>query len=193
MALVAGRRYGSVVNRGRQKEKIMARRRIGAFDWTTLILPGGILIGGYIILNKLGLFSGSSANANSSSITASTTASVANSLAAAKASGDVQTLTQAQASGLATNIYNAGVADPVDMDMIQNSIISANSLTDLLLIIQAFGTKAAGGALCSLFGGVASSECSTYDLSGWVNATCDQSHINSINNYLANQGINYQF
>jgi hypothetical protein len=161
-------------------------------DYSQYILPVGIIIGGYFLLKNFGLFGGAAA-ANAASVTSAASTGVTQSLAAAKAAGDFATLTSSGAASLANSIYNAGIADPVDMDTIQNSIIQANTLTDLLMIIQAFGTKQAGGTMCSLFGGFLSATCGTYDLASWVRANLDNTHIVSINSYLSNQGINYQF
>ena len=161
-------------------------------DYSQYILPVGILVAGYFLLKNFGLFGGAAA-ANASSITSSTAGGATAALQQAKAAGDVATINQSQAASIANNIYNAGVADPVDQDTIQNQIIQANTLTDLLLIIQAFGTKQAGGTMCSIFGGFLSATCGTYDLASWVRANLDQTHINNINGYLANESINYQF
>jgi hypothetical protein len=162
-------------------------------EWEKYIIPAGIVVAGYLILKNLNLFGGSPAAANSAGITSSTASGVASSLATAKASGDFATISASQAAGIANNIYTAGVADPVDMDAIQNQVIQANTLTDLLLIIQAFGTKQAGGAACSIFGGFVSAVCGTYDLASWIRANLDPSHIQTINTYLSGQNINYQF
>jgi hypothetical protein len=162
-------------------------------DYAEYILPVGLVIGAYFLLKNFGLFGGGAAAQNASGIQTTTAAGVTAALQQAKAAGDVATLNASQASAIATNIYNAGVSDPVDQDTIQNQIIQANSLTDLLNIIQAFGTKQAGGTMCSLFGGFLSATCGTYDLPGWVRASCDATHLSSINTYFSNQGINYTF
>lgn len=162
-------------------------------DYSKYILPVAVVVGGYFVLKQFGLFGGGAASANAASITDSAAAGVNTSLQAAQASGDFPTLTTSQAAALANDIFNAGISNPVNQDTIQHSLIQANTLTDLLLIIKAFGTKQAGGALCSLFGGFLSATCGTYDLPGWVNATLDPQHIATVNNYLSNQGINYQF
>jgi hypothetical protein len=162
-------------------------------EWEKYIIPAAVVVGGYFLLKNLGLFGGGAAAANAASITSSTSAGVTQSLANAKAAGDFATITNSAAASIANNIYTAGVADPVDMDTIQNQVIQANTLTDLLMIIQAFGTKQAGGGMCSMFGGFLSAVCGTYDLASWLRANLDTSHLQSINSYLSNQGINYQF
>lgn len=162
-------------------------------DYAEYILPVAAVIGGYFLLKNFGLFGGGAAAQNASSIQSSTAAGVTNALQQAKAAGDVATLNASQAAAIANNIYNAGVADPADQDTIQNQIIQANSITDLLNIIQAFGTKQAGGAMCSIFGGFLSATCGTYDLPGWIRANLDASHLSSVNTFFSNQGINYTF
>lgn len=157
------------------------------------IIPIAVVVGGYFILKNFNLFGGSAADNNTSSINSGNAASINNSLAAAKASGDFATLTSAGAQSLATQIYNAGVASPVDADTIKRSLIQVNTLTDLLMVSQAFGTKQAGGAMCSLFGGFLSSVCGTYDLASWVAANLSQQDIAQVDGYLADQNINYVF
>jgi hypothetical protein len=161
-------------------------------DYSQYIIPAAVVIGGYFLLKNFGLFGGAAA-ANAASVTSSAASGATAALAQAKAAGDVATINSSQAATIANNIYNAGVADPVDQDTIQNQIIQANTLTDLLLIIQAFGTKQAGGTMCSLFGGFLSATCGTYDLASWLRANLDTTHLQSIDTYLSNQGINYQF
>jgi hypothetical protein len=157
------------------------------------IIPVAAVIGGYFLLKNFGLFGGGAASQNQAGITTAAAAGVTTALQQAKASGDIATLNPSQAAALANNIYNAGVADPVDQDTIQNSIIQANTLTDLLNIIQAFGTKQAGGAMCSIFGGFLSATCGTYDLAGWITANLDATHIATVNGYFQGQNINYKF
>jgi hypothetical protein len=163
-------------------------------DYSKYLIPAAVVVGGYFVLKNFGLFgSGNAGAANSNAITSGNAASVQASLNAAAASGDFPTISAAGAQGLADSIYNAGVSSPVNMDAIQQNIIAANTLTDLLMIVKAFGTKQAGGLACSIFGGFLSNTCGTYDLNSWVRENLDQSHINSINQYLGMQGINYSF
>lgn len=162
-------------------------------DYAEYILPVGILVAGYFLLKNFGLFGGGAAAQNQASLTAASSAGVTTALAQAKAAGDNATLNASQAAAIANNIYTAGVADPVDQDTIQNQIIQANTLTDLLNIIQAFGTKQAGGTMCSIFGGFLSATCGTYDLPGWIRASLDAQHLSNVNTYFSNEGINYSF
>lgn len=162
-------------------------------DYSKYVLPAAIVVGGYFILKQFGLFGGGAAAANQKSISDTTAAGVNQALNNAQAAGDFATINQSEAAGLANSIYNAGVSDPVDQDTIQNSIIQANTLTDLLLIVKAFGTKQAGGLACSIFGGMLSATCGTYDLNSWIHANLDGQHIATVNSYLTDQRINYQF
>ena len=157
------------------------------------ILPVAVVIGGYFLLKNFGLFGGGAGAQNAAGITTASAAGVAQSLAADKAAGGRATISSAQAAGAANNIYTAGVQDPVDQDTVVSQIIQANTLQDLLLIIQAFGTKQAGGTMCSIFGGFLSSVCGTYDLPSWVRTNLDADHMAQLNGYLSDQNINYQF
>lgn len=169
------------------------KKKVGAVEYEKYILPVGILVGGYLVFSKLGLFEKTAGDQNANSVTDTTSSGVAASIQAAKNAGQSQTVSDSQAATLANEIYNAGVSDPVDMDTIQTAVIQANTQLDLLKIIQAFGTKKGGGTACSIFGNLLSSVCNTYDLGSWLRATLDASHIFSVNNYLSAQGINYQF
>jgi NAD(P)-dependent dehydrogenase (short-subunit alcohol dehydrogenase family) len=155
-------------------------------------LPVAVVVGGYFILKQFGLFGGGAAAANQAGISDSTAAGVRAALQQAQTRGDIATINASEAAGIANSIFNAGI-DPVDQDAMVRGVIQANTLTDLLMIVQAFGTKQAGGMMCSIFGGFLSATCGTYDLTSYLHATLDQAHIQTINNYLSNQGINYQF
>jgi hypothetical protein len=161
--------------------------------WEKYIIPAAVVVGGYFLLKNFGLFGGGAAAQNAQGITDSSAAGVNNAILQDKTAGGFATINTAQAAGIANNIYTAGVADPADQDGIVRQIIQANTLQDLLLIIKAFGTKQAGGVMCSIFGGFLSATCGTYDLPSWVRATLDYSHLATVNGYLSDQGINYQF
>jgi hypothetical protein len=153
------------------------------------IIPAAVVVGGYFVLKQFGLFGGGAAAANQQGVTSAGAAGTAAAIQADKNAGGFAIINQAQAAGIANQIFNA--ID--DQDAIVRGIIQANTLQDLLLIIQAFGTKQAGGAMCSIFGGFLSATCGTYDLPSWVRATLDAQHIATINGYLSDQNINYQF
>jgi hypothetical protein len=159
-------------------------------DYSKYIIPVAVVVGGYFLLKNFGLFGGTSAaDQNAAGITAASQQGVADAISTDQASGGIATINQAQAAGIANTIFNS----MSDQDAIVRQLIQVNTLQDLLLTIQAFGTKQAGGAACSLFGGIMSSVCGTYDLPSFVRATLDNSHLATVNNYLSAQNINYQF
>lgn len=153
------------------------------------IIPAAVVVGGYFILKQFGLFGGGAAAANQQGVASTSSAGAAAAINADKAAGGFATINQAQAAGIANNVFNS-----IDnQDNIVRQLIQVNTLQDLLLVIQAFGTKQAGGAMCNIFGGFLSATCGTYDLPSWVNANLDASHLSTLNGYLSDQGINYSF
>lgn len=159
---------------------------------SSYILPIGIIIAGYFILNKFGLFGDTAGDQNADSIAQATLQGTQDAMAAEKDRGGFATMNASAAATLASSIYNAGTSDPVDQDAIVHMVIEANTLSDLLLMIQAFGTKKAGGTACSLFGNFLSSTCSTYTLPSFLQAVLDQQHLNTIRGYLSQMNIIYQ-
>jgi hypothetical protein len=169
-------------------------KRVGAIEYEKYILPVGLLIGGYIVLNKLGLFGSAANSSNNATTTANNSAAVAKALAAANAAGSFQTSANSDAvlSGYATAIYQAGISSPVDQDGIVYTVINVNTLADLLRLIQLFATKQVAQSsfdTCSLLG----FNCTALDLGGFLHAVLDMTHLTTINNYLSSTGINYQF
>ena len=168
------------------------QNRVGKIDYNQFIVPGALLIGGYLLLKNFGIF-----NNNTSAANAKTDASVKQSTAAAlnqaAAQGDFATLTDAQCQGIATDIYTQGIATTVNQDQIEHDLIQANTLTDLLKIKQYFGTNPVNTGSwynwCALF----RVNCTAVDLDTFVKAVLDSDHLNSVNSYLSAQGINYQF
>jgi hypothetical protein len=159
-------------------------------DYSGYILPAGIVIAGYLLLKHFDLLGDSANTANNNSTNAATTAGNAQAIAAEKANGGFAILTTSQAANIANAIYMAGVSDPVDEYTIQNQIIQADTTLDVLNIASAFGTKQAASSsfsLCATIG----LNCQSYNLGGFLRAVLSQSTINTINNYFADQGINY--
>lgn len=160
-------------------------------DYSKYILPVGIIVGGYFLLKHFDLFGDSANTANNNANAATTAAGVQASLQQAAAAGGFATLTDAQAAGIANAIFTAGINQ--DAQTAKTQIIQANTLTDLLKIIQAFGVKNAATdtfSTCYLFG----IGCQNYNLSAWLHLPfMDTATLNQINNYLSNQGINYYF
>src|SRR6516162_8979162 len=106
-------------------------------DYSKYIVPAGIVIGGYLILKNLGFLGGGSAAQNQNQLKQTSAGGVNAAIQADKNAGGFATITQAQAASSANVIFNAGTADPVDQDTIVRALIQANTLQDLLLMIQA--------------------------------------------------------
>lgn len=160
-------------------------------DYSKYILPVGIIVGGYLLLKHFDLFGDSANTANNNQNDAATNAGVDNSILQAQSAGQIQTLSDSQAAGIANAIYTAGINN--DAYTAKTQIIQANTLLDLLKIIKAFGTKNAATdtfSTCYLFG----IGCQNYNLSAWFHLPfMDQATLAQINNYLSSQGINYYF
>lgn len=165
---------------------------MGKIDIAGYILPVGILVAGYFVGKRFGLFGGGANADNNATIDANNKAAIQAALDAAKNSGLGQTVTDAQLNGLATSIYQMGVQSTPDQDGIMYAVIQVNTLTDLLRLMQLFGTKQVAQSwfdTCSLLG----FNCQSLDLPAFLRAVLDASHIATINSYLSNQKINYYF
>lgn len=175
----------------------MARRRIGSMDYTPIVVLGALGLGAYFLYNKL--FPGGSGAAqnaqNNADVTTATTSALQSDIATLKASGGIQTLSNAEASGIASQLYDLGISgNPVpqaNQDKMVNLVIQANTQLDLDAIAQYFATKNAntGFSLSNFFG----SNNTSYDLSGWLNATLDPAHLQKIDMYLSAQGLSAYF
>jgi hypothetical protein len=169
-------------------------KRVGAIEYEKYILPVGLVVAGYIILNKMGLLGGGANGSNNSTTAANNAAATKADLAAATSAGGFQSSSNSDTvlSGYATAIYQEGIQNPVDQDAIVYNVINVNTLVDLLRLIQLFATKQVAQSAwdtCSLLG----FNCTALDLGGFLNAVLDAGHLATINNYLTNQGINFQF
>lgn len=170
---------------------------IGKIDWQSLIVPAAVVVGGYLLLKKTGLFSGplTGTGVNNSQAAASTAAANQASLNNATNQGIPQTITTSQAASLANDIFTQGILSSPNLTQVKYDIIQANTLTDLLQIISQFGTRQinTGNAftLCAL----ANINCQAVDMATFVRMVFqnDQSELQQINQYLSAQGINYQF
>lgn len=171
----------------------MARRKIGSIDYTPFVLLGALGIAAYFLWEKL--FPGGSGAqqnaANNAGITASTQSALTADIAQLTAQGAVQTLSNAEASGIASQLYDLGIsANPVaqpDQDKMVRLIIQVNSQLDYDAVAQYFATKSAntGFSLSNIFG----SNNTSYDLAGWLGATLDASHQATVDNYFSSEGI----
>lgn len=160
-----------------------------AIEYEKYIVPVALVVGGYLVAKKFGLF-GSEANDNNNSQIDSTTAAGVNAaLQAAQNAGDFATLSDSQIAGMASTIYTLGTSDG-DTDTIKYTVIQCNTLTDLLNLIKAFGTKnvaTSSFSTCALLG----FNCTSVNLSGFLRATLTADQMNQINGYFSSMGINY--
>lgn len=163
----------------------------GTSDFSGYVIPLGVIVLAYLVLKNFDLFGPSAASTNATGIDTSTSAGVDNSLAAAQAAGDFATLSQSEAAGIADAIFQAGLQH--DAYTVKRQLINVNTLTDLLNVIKAFGTKKADVSSfspCATLGIF----CQSYNLNAWLHLPfMDSSSLADINNYLSAQGINYQF
>ncbi len=170
---------------------------IGRVEWQKFIIPAGVVIGGYFLLKNTNLFNAltptTGVTANNQATAATTAAALQQSLTAAKNSGDLQTLTTAQCASLANDIATQGNLSTPNMDQIEQDVIQVNTLTDLLQLLSAFGTRETNtGGDFSLCSWVALG-CTAVDMPTFLRLKLDQTHLAAINNYLSAQNINYQF
>jgi hypothetical protein len=160
-----------------------------AFDYKDLIVPGALLVGGYLIITKLGLGS----NSNDSNNTAQSAAVVqANQAALQQATnaGVQPTLSQANAVALANDIFAQGTSgatasvSTTAQDKIMSDITgSINNVADWLMLKIAFGTRKAGASTlspCSLLGWF----CQEYDLDSFMKLALDSNYITDLHNFL---------
>lgn len=102
------------------------------------------------------------------------------------------TYTSDQYTGWANDIYQQGISNIVNQSAIVSDIVNVNTMVDLQSLISAFGIRPAATSTfsaCSLLG----LNCTSFDLPSFVKQVLDNDHINNINLYLTEQGINYQF
>jgi hypothetical protein len=152
------------------------------------------LFSGGLLSNLLG---SKSNDTNNQAVAASNAQAVQNTLNQLKAAGDPSTINSAQAAAIANTVYTLGAkgngyASSADQDTIVYDIINASSLTDLLNIIQAFGTKQVSTGFwstCSLLG----FNCNAVGMPEFLHLCLDESHLASLNSFLSAQNISYQF
>ena len=173
----------------------MAKKKIGSIDYTPIIVLG--LLGGvaYWLLRPGGFLSSGNAQ-NNLGITAGNAASVSSDLQAAAANGSQQQQSSTALQAIATNIYNTGTADwtlPLsssDQDSIVYQMSLIGTLTDLLLVIQDFGTKNVGThwySVCLSLG----VGCTAVSLNQFLVMVLDSDHLAQVNSDLQGNGINY--
>lgn len=190
--LVGGGILALLLLMGGKKKKLAGIGGLNANSETLLIGGGVILVGGYFLVKALPSLNPFPTATNPVDVTATTSAQ-ATALAQAKATGQAATYTADQYTGWVNDIYKLGTSGtPVDQTS-QNAIVedvtNVNNMVDLQSLISAFGTKQAGGTMCSLF----NMYCDTYDLPSFLKAVLDAAHLGNINLYLQDAGINYTF
>jgi hypothetical protein len=162
------------------------------FDYTKLAITGGVLVGGYFagkaILQKLGILT--PPNPTTVATTSAQAASLAAAQTAAAASGTGKaSYTTDQYTGWANDIFTQGYGMDLSQDTMNtvvNDVTNVNNMVDLQSLISAFGVRQAS---CGIFG----TGCSNYDLPTFLKLILDSFHIDTINQYLAAQNINYTF
>lgn len=163
----------------------MKRNKIGA-DYSGYILPAGLLIGGYLVAKKFGLFGSEANDSNNNQVTSTTTAGINNAIQ--QNAGGTQTIDAATLAGMADSIFSLyGTSDP---SQIRNIVIQCNTTLDALKLAQAFGTKEVatdGISTCAFFG----FNCQEVNLPAFLRLVLPPSEISIINNYFSATGINF--
>jgi hypothetical protein len=176
-------------------------------DYSKYILPAGILIAGYFILNKFGLFGSTGTSANNQQTTSSIAAATKKTLTDLAARGIVPTLSPAQAASIANNIFytglqvsegnSGGIAD------IFGELNTARNDADIYLIMQNFGARqvaSSSWSLCSLL----NVNCDAIDLDTFVTSILNNFNVPGLTvqdlndqlhdiGYAFNRGITYTF
>lgn len=161
------------------------------------IVPLGIVGLGALIAWKFGLFTtpaptGGGAG-NKATTTTTTTAAATNDVAAAQAANVVQSLSNSQIAGIASQLTNLFNANPIDQEAVVNAVIQVNTSLDWALLEQAFGTKDYSNSddwfgLCSSFG----LDCHTVNLdSALMSSITDATQKMNLNGYFAGVNINF--
>lgn len=167
----------------------MARKAIGKFKWTDLLVPGLVIGGAIYLFNQLDL--GDTGTTTNNTITDKNTAdTAAAALAAAKAAGIPQTVSDTTLNSLANSLYQGMVANPVDQSAVLENLVMVNTQTDWQRLYQLFGTRKANMAswysVCALTG----YQCDSLDLVTFVKFSLDQDRRNNANSFFSEQGIN---
>jgi hypothetical protein len=182
------------------------KRRVGkAEDLVVPLAIGAVIIGGaWLLLNKLGNILPSSAQgANNQGTTDANTQAAAASASQTAAQGVSATLTPNQMAGIANDVNNLGIAasGPNDLGSINSTLDQVNNIADLNGVIAAFGTKKIpAGDITAWYNTCLSLgiNCTAVGLGAFIQAVyaaydSTGNYLNTLNNYLYDQGINYQF
>jgi len=170
----------------------------GKIEWEKLVIPAAVIGGGYLVYKKF--FAGGSISPQTSQNNQTiqdNQNSVASTISQLQNSGSNQTISDAQAAGIADSIWSIGSGSSLttaQQDQIRYLVMQANTTLDLLAIIKAFGVKKINTNtfflnLCYLFG----INCQSIDLPGYLKIALSSDEISELNQYLIAQNINYQF
>lgn len=147
----------------------------GSQDYSKYILPVGILVGGYLVLNKVFGFFGKDTGTgqNNTTVTNTIAQGTAKSLADLASKGIQPTLSAANAASIANNIFYTGLQVTANntsgIAAIFNLLNQAENDADIYLIMQNFGARKVSSSdwsLCSL----ANVNCDAVDLDTFVTA-----------------------
>lgn len=166
-------------------------------DYSHYVAPVGIVLLAWVAYEH---FFGS--GSTGAQITAADTTGVQSTLDAQKQSGENPTITAAQAAQTANTIYNYAISTtsaPFPSEISYNVkwalINNVNNLTDLLLIMQQFGTRNANTtglfSLCSLT--MLTVDCTKIDLTALIRMGLQPNDLTDVNMFLSGANINYQF
>jgi hypothetical protein len=174
-----------------------SRKISGSFKWEKLIMPAAIIVGGYLVLSKLGLF-GSADNSTNNQAAAAQTAAADQQ--AYQSVGANPTLSESNAQGIADDIFtqatssvwsNQVSADAQDK-IVGDVVRSVQNAADWFLIKLQYGSRKIATSpysTCALLG----FNCQVFNLDATIKGALDQDHISDIAGFLNSKGINYQF
>lgn len=183
----------------------MGRKKIsGDYGWVMPTVVGVAVLGiGYLIAQKLGLFTQSGGSANNSGTTAANSSAAAASTAADQASGAKVTLSPNEIANIANQVYGAGTTATQlsDLFTMTNQLTQVNNAADLNAVIAAFGTKQMPANSFSAWSGTCMSlgiSCTAVGLGDYVRVVYQYvdptgQALSDLNSYFSSQGINYTF
>lgn len=169
------------------------------------IVPIGVTVGliglGVYLLNKF--FGPSGSSQNNQVTTSANTSAASQSQQLASSQGITQTLTPNEAAAIANEVYSLGISaqDSSALYQINSQLDQVNNIADLNAVISAFGTKQIPSGNITSWSNTCLSlglNCQAVGLGAFVDivyAAYDSSgnELNILNQYLRDQGINYQF
>lgn len=176
------------------------KRAIGEaqINYTPIILLGLGGVGVYLLATNFSKLFGSGANqSNNSAVDSAVSDTNDQALRDAIAHGYAQTISQAQATSLANDIWNqaissSGTVSSAAQDRMVADFDHVATIADVYALKKAFGTRQGSGSFwstCNFFG----FNCQSLDLDTVMSLAMDQSHLDQINTYLSSRNINYQF